>query len=99
MRGEEILQSFIVARDELLSMIYGLIRDIDELRPEERTSDFLRRNLKARVENYVSRSDPDSVIVQQMQKRLDELHYESFPMKQKDPTSVPPSSLPDLGDQ
>ena len=98
--AEEIL---FAAYRILLDMVYGVVRDVNVLGPEERNSDFLLRNLKSRVDSYVilAKSSDDETLKQVAEKideKLDALLHENFPIKLKSPLVVPPSSLPSLDD-
>ena len=97
-----------VGRQLLLKIMYGIIRDIDLLSPEERNSKFLIQNVKAAMETGLmlarDAGDPGLQLDWEVAERvLDAFLHGSFPIKVKSPPVVPPSSLPTLdepsGDQ
>ena len=92
---EEERNTLALARDVLLEMAYGVIRDIDILTPKDRNGVFLIRNLKARLEHRVALTrDRDPVLASELEHVFDELYHASFPIKKQSPTLVTPSSLP-----
>ena len=100
---KEVLQRLILAQGALLEVLYGVIRDIEVLGPEDRNREFLLKNVKAKLETRLalakqSGNEMHFAAIETAYEKLDELLHEAFPMKLRNPTLVPPSALPNLGE-